>query len=79
MGFISFMNPDRYFRITFCLNGEIYSVLCNEHVIYYPLASRIIVYPEELINLRSFYSKFLENYVYGTDEYKSFPYAAPPY
>ncbi|MCL2678916.1 MAG: hypothetical protein FWF18_01250 [Dehalococcoidia bacterium] len=73
------VTPNRYHRITFCLNGEIYSVFCDASVLSMSHFNPPFALPEKYHHLTIFYSKFARVYVYDTDEYKAFPDAWIPY
>ena len=57
--------PRVYYRITFRMNGEVYSIFCDNSV--------FVTSEEKFLDLRLFQSRVLDYYYTNADEYKAFP------
>ena len=64
---IFMMNPEYYTKLTFCIDGKIYTVLYGNSIIY--KGSR------KYANIGVFERKLDSKYYVSTDEYQSFPEA----
>ena len=60
------VTPRVYYKMTFQVNGEIYSVFCDNSVVWQSSEKKFR-------NLESFKSKILDYYYENADEYKAFP------
>ena len=57
--------PRMYYKITFWMNGEVYSIFCDNSI--------FATFEEKFLDLSLFKSRILDYYHTNSDEYKAFP------